>query len=62
MFDVNFKAIYFLIQEALPLMEGRKGANILITSSFLALEPSNIIGFYSITKTMLSAMVKLVAK
>lgn len=43
-------------------MEGRPGANIVLMSSYAAYEPSNEIGFYSITKTMVSVMAKMAAK
>lgn len=43
-------------------MEGRKGANIICMSSYTAYDPANEIGFYSITKSMLTAMTKMVAR
>lgn len=62
MYDVNFKSVFFLIQEALPFMEGRKGASIIVMSSLGSIETESVLGFYSITKTMLNVLVKLVAK
>jgi len=51
-----------LIKEALPLMRGVKGANILIISSYAAYEPDMTIAFYSVTKTTLLGMMKTIAK
>ena len=61
MFEINFKSTYFLIKEALPHMKNRKDSNIIIMSSVSGYEPSNVIGFYSITKTMLVSMTKILA-
>lgn len=43
-------------------MEGRKDANIVVVSSYAAYEPQNEIGFYSITKTMLSVLTKMASR
>ena len=61
MYDINFKGVFLIIKEALPFMQDRKGANIVILSSYAAYEPLTSIGFYSITKTMLVVMGKLIA-
>ena len=61
MYDVNYKSVHILIREFIPLMENRKGANIIIMSSITAFEANRLIGFYGITKTMLVIMAKLMA-
>lgn len=62
MYEINIKSTFFLIKEALPLMEGVKGANILIVTSYAAYEPDMTISFYSVTKTTLLGMMKTIAK
>ena len=62
MYEINIKSTFFLIKEALPLMRGVKGANILIITSYAAYEPDMTIAFYSVTKTTLLGMMKVVAK
>ena len=61
MYDVNYKSIHMLVKECLPLMENRKGANIILMSSIGAFEADKMIGFYAITKTMLVIAAKLMA-
>jgi dehydrogenase/reductase SDR family protein 4 len=43
-------------------MKNRKNSNILIVSSYAAYDPESTIGFYSVTKTALVSMSKLIAK
>lgn len=62
MYEINIKSTFFLIKESLPLMLGIKGANILIVSSYAAFEPDLTISFYSITKTTLIGMMKVLSK
>ena len=62
MYEINIKSTFFLMKEALPLMRGVKGANILIISSYAAYEPDMTISFYSVTKTTLIGMMKSAAK
>lgn len=62
MFEVNVKGVFTLIKEAFPHMEKRKGSNIVIISSYVAYNPNSTIGFYSITKTMLVAMNKILGR
>jgi dehydrogenase/reductase SDR family protein 4 len=62
MYEVNFRGAFSLVKESLPLMQGRKGANIILMSSYAAYEPDPTIGFYSITKTMLVVMAKILSK
>ena len=61
-YEINIKSTFLLIKEALPFMENRKGANIIILSSFAAYELGNTLGFYSITKTALVGMMKVLSK
>jgi NAD(P)-dependent dehydrogenase (short-subunit alcohol dehydrogenase family) len=37
--NVNLKSIFFMIQEALPLLRAAKRSNILLTSSMSAVDP-----------------------
>lgn len=60
--EVNLKAVFFLIKEAMPLMVGRPGANILLISSYAAYDPEPNIGIYSMTKTALLGLTKVLAK
>ena len=61
-FLVNFKGALLLISEALPFMKGRKGANIVLMSSLSGYVALDTVGFYSISKTMILVMNKLLAK
>jgi len=36
MYEINYKGVFFLIQEAIPHMKGVKGANIAMMSSYTA--------------------------
>lgn len=62
MYDINFKGVLFLVRDSLPLMRERKGSNIILVSSLSGYEPENVLGFYSISKTMVLVMNKLLAK
>lgn len=62
MFDVNIKGAFHLIKESFPHMEKRKGSNIVLISSYAGYTPNPSIGFYSITKTMLVAMNKILGR
>jgi len=57
-FDVNVKSTFMLIQEAVPMMEGRKNASIVIVSSVAAFVPSEQLGIYSVSKTALIGLTK----
>ena len=62
LWDLNVKATFFLIQEALPLLEEavEKGGkpNILVVSSMTGRNPHPTIGVYGMTKAALDNMVK----
>ena len=62
MLDINYKATFFLIQEALPHLKKQKNSAIAILASYAAYDLPNAIGHYAVTKTMLVAMTKLLAK
>ncbi|XP_052818962.1 dehydrogenase/reductase SDR family member 4-like isoform X1 [Mya arenaria] len=57
-FDVNVKATFFLIKEAVPYMEKRGGGSVVIVSSQAGYSPSEMMGPYSISKTALLGMTK----
>mmetsp|Transcript_133908 Transcript_133908/g.199132 ORF Transcript_133908/g.199132 Transcript_133908/m.199132 type:complete len:115 (+) Transcript_133908:381-725(+) len=61
MYEINIKSTFLLIKDSLPYMKN-PGANIIILSSYAAFEPDTTIGFYSVTKTTLVAMMKVLAK
>lgn len=56
--NVNLKSIFFMIQEALPLLRAAKRSNILLTSSMSAVDPFYQIGVYGITKAGVNNMAK----
>jgi dehydrogenase/reductase SDR family member 4 len=58
MINVNLKSIFFMIQEALPLLRKSKTPNILLTSSMSAVDPFFQIGVYGITKAGVNNMVR----
>jgi len=59
-FDVNVKSHFFLIKEALPYMP--KGSSIIIVSSYAGYLPSPILGAYSVSKTALLGLTKVLAR
>ena len=56
--NVNLKSVFFMIQEALPLLKAAKRSNILLTSSMSAVDPFYQIGVYGITKAGVNNMAK----
>lgn len=62
MYEINIKSTFFLIKDAIPLLQKSPGSNILIVSSYAAYEPDMTISFYSVTKTTLLGMMKIIAK
>ncbi len=62
MLDINYKSTFLLIQEALPHLQKQKGSSIVILASYGAYDLPPVIGHYAITKTMLVAMTKILAK
>lgn len=57
-FDVNVKATFQLIQEAVPLMKGRDNSSITIVSSIGGYTPFELLGIYSVSKTALIGLTK----
>ena len=62
MWDINYKAAFFLVQEALPYLRAEKDSSIVIIASYAAYDLPPIIGHYAITKTALVALTKVLAK
>ena len=61
-FEVNVKNTFFTIKEALPLLKTTKNSNILIISSQAGYTPFPHLGVYSMTKTVLLSMTKMLAE
>ncbi|CAF1584581.1 unnamed protein product [Rotaria magnacalcarata] len=57
-FDVNVKAAFFLIKEAIPYLEKQKNSSIVIVSSIAGYSPFELIGAYSVSKTALLGLTK----
>jgi NAD(P)-dependent dehydrogenase (short-subunit alcohol dehydrogenase family) len=62
MLDINYKSTFFLIQEALPYLKKQPYSSIVILASYAAYDLPSVIGHYAITKTMLVALTKILAK
>eukprot|EP01017_Pseudomicrothorax_dubius_P001597 TRINITY_DN0_c563_g1_i2.p1 TRINITY_DN0_c563_g1~~TRINITY_DN0_c563_g1_i2.p1 ORF type:complete len:191 (-),score=59.79 TRINITY_DN0_c563_g1_i2:60-632(-) len=60
--DVNVRSAFFMVKECYPHMQGREGANILIVSSITGYDHDPRVGIYSLTKTTLIGLTKLLAK
>ena len=62
MFDVNVKAVFFMIKETIPLLKkGGKASNILVTSSEGAKQSASFLGIYCMTKAAVDNMVPWLA-
>jgi dehydrogenase/reductase SDR family protein 4 len=61
-FEVNVKNTFFTIKESLPILKVSKNPSILIISSQAGYTPFNMIGVYSVSKTALLSMTKLLAQ
>jgi dehydrogenase/reductase SDR family protein 4 len=61
-FEVNVKNTFFTIKESLPILKVSKNPNILIISSQAGYTPFNFIGIYSVSKTALLSLTKLLAQ
>ncbi|XP_002131419.2 dehydrogenase/reductase SDR family member 4 [Ciona intestinalis] len=57
-FDVNVKATFQLVQDAVPLMQKRGGGSVVIVSSMAAYNPNEMLGIYSVSKTALVGLTK----
>ncbi len=60
-FETNVKATFFLIKEAMPYLEKRKGSSALIISSIGGYTPFPLIAPYSVSKTALIGLTKAMA-
>mmetsp|Transcript_36740 Transcript_36740/g.38120 ORF Transcript_36740/g.38120 Transcript_36740/m.38120 type:complete len:264 (+) Transcript_36740:1-792(+) len=58
-FSVNVQNTFFTIKEFLPLLQKAKNSNIIVVSSQAGYTPFEGIGIYSVSKTALIALVKL---
>jgi len=61
-FEVNVKAPFLLTKEVKPHLEGRAGANIVYVSSIAGFQPFQILGPYSVSKTALLGLTKVIAQ
>ncbi len=61
-FEVNVKNTFFTIKESLPLLKNAKNPNVLMISSQAGYTPFPMIGIYSVSKTALLSMTKLLAE
>jgi dehydrogenase/reductase SDR family member 4 len=61
-FEVNVKNTFFTIKESLPILKNAKNPSILIISSQAGYTPFSSIGVYSVSKTALFSMTKLLAE
>lgn len=59
--DINVKAAYLLVKEAAPHLEKRGKGSIVIVSSIGGLVPFSMLGAYSISKTALLGMTKVLS-
>lgn len=60
-FDINLKAAFLLTQMVVPHMEKEGGGSVIYVSSFAGLQPIPEIGAYSIAKTALLGLTKVLA-
>jgi len=61
-FEINVKAAFLLTQEVKPHLVGRKGSNIVYVSSIAGFQPFAILGPYSVSKTALLGLTKIMAQ
>jgi dehydrogenase/reductase SDR family protein 4 len=59
--ETNVKNTFLLIQESFELLKVSKNSKILIISSYAAYSPANVIGIYSVSKTALIGLSKVLA-
>ena len=57
-FDINVKSTFMLIKEAVPLIKKSESGSIIIVSSIAGLEPFDLLGVYSVSKTALLGLTK----
>jgi len=61
MFDINVKSSFMLVKEVVPEMEKRGKGSIALVASIAGFVPFDMIGVYSMTKTTLLGMTKVLA-
>jgi len=61
-FEINVKAAFLLTQEVKPHLVGRKGASIVYVSSIAGFQPFAVLGPYSVSKTALLGLTKIMAQ
>ncbi|XP_069068713.1 dehydrogenase/reductase SDR family member 4-like [Pleurodeles waltl] len=59
--NVNLKAMFFLVQEAFPHMRNRGGGSIVLISSVVGFSGLPNIGPYSVSKTAVNGLTKVLA-
>eukprot|EP01083_Nonionella_stella_P202842 740649_1 len=57
--DVNVKSSFFLVKLAYPHMPKNSGSSVIFNASVAAHEPSEVLGIYSVSKTALLGLVRL---
>ena len=62
MFETNVKNTFYTVVDSLELLKVSKNSKILILSSFAGYNPSNLIGIYSVTKSALLALARILAQ
>ena len=60
-FDVNVKSTFMLIKDAVPLIKKSQSGSILIVSSIAGFEALDKLGIYSVSKTALLGLTKVLA-
>lgn len=60
-FEVNVKSSYLLAKEAVPLLRSSKAGRIIFISSIAGLQPMDVLGAYSVSKTALLGLTKAAA-
>jgi dehydrogenase/reductase SDR family protein 4 len=61
-FEINVKAPFLLTQEVHPHLVERKGGNVVIISSIAAFQPMQLLGAYSVSKTALLGLTKVLSQ
>ncbi|XP_014210765.1 dehydrogenase/reductase SDR family member 4 [Copidosoma floridanum] len=61
-FDINVKSTFLFIKESLPFLRKRQSASIIIMSSISGYQPLSLLGAYSVSKTTLLGLCKVVSE
>lgn len=59
MIEVNLKATFLLIKESVPFLEKGRQPSVLIVSSIAGYNPNPLMGIYSVTKSALISLTKI---